>query len=133
MCIQFFFILLKMLDKVCQGQFAMYVLDFRVQIITSPFANCKMNSSYCKYKVVNYTKNLKRFFPKKNLIHPHYIFFAHYILISPHFTCPLHTFIKRNSAYTQSNIAKYKKNALRFLKKKITCSGLKALLLLAYL
>ena len=58
-----FFIFLKMLE-VCQGKFAMYVLDFRVQIINFHFANSKMNSSYCKYKVVNYIKRFEAVFPQ---------------------------------------------------------------------
>ena len=44
----------------------------------SYFANYQVNSSYCVCQVVNYTKNTKQFYPKKNFFHPHYIF-PHYI------------------------------------------------------
>ena len=52
----------------------------RVQIIVSHFANCEVSSGYCNCKVVNHTKNAKQFFPKGNLVCPHYIF-PHYIQV----------------------------------------------------
>ena len=44
----------------------------------------------------------------------------------PHFIHPLYTTIRRNIAYAQNYIAKYKKNALQLLKKKICLQGAKA-------
>ena len=50
----------------------------------------------------------------------------HFSRLYPHFIHPLHTIIRRNIAYTQNYIAKYKKNALQLLKKKICLQGAKA-------
>ena len=36
-----------------------------VRIIASHFTNCGVNSSYCSFKVVNHTKNVKQFFPQQ--------------------------------------------------------------------
>ena len=51
------------------------------------------------------------FFPKEKLIHSHYIF-PYYIQLYPHFNHLLHTVIKRNIAYTQIDIVKWKKCSL---------------------
>ena len=77
----------------------------RVWIITSHFANYKVNSSYCDCKVVNLLKIAKQFFSKGKFNSSKLYFSTLY----PYFIHPLHTIIKRNCTYTQNYITKCKK------------------------
>ena len=80
-------------------------LFFRVWIIASNFANCKVNSSYCDCKVVNHTKIAKQFFSqgKFNLLK------LYFSTLYPYFIHPLHTIIKRNIVHAQNYTTKSKK------------------------
>ena len=79
-CQQIITIIIILLNLL-SGHTQSFKSGFRVQIIASHFTNCKVNSSYCDYNVVNHEKNAKQFFPKENLVHPYYIF-SHIQIIS---------------------------------------------------
>ena len=61
---------------------------------SSPFAKCKVNSSYCDCKVIKHTK----------IVTPLY-----FSTLYPYFIHPLHTIAKRNIAYTKNYTTKCKK------------------------
>ena len=100
-------------------------INFRVQIIVFHFANSELNSSYCDCKFVNHMKNAYQFFPKENLILPHYIF-PYYLHIYPSHT----NIIQRNIANTQNYITKCK-TCFTVLKKKFSFGRVKTSLRLA--
>ena len=62
----------------------------RVWIIASHFTNCKVNSSYCSGKVVNYMKNAKQFFSQRKF-NSSMLDFSTLYPSYPHFTHPLYT------------------------------------------
>ena len=89
-----------------------WLCNDRVQVITSHFANCKVNSNYCNCKVLNYMKNVKQFF-----LHGKFNSSGSYSsTLCPYFIHPLHAIISTNIAYTQNYIAKCKK-CIAILKK----------------
>ena len=99
----------------------------RVWIIALHFANCEVNSSYCKCKVVNHEKNAKHFFPKENLIHPHYIFPHHIQIISTFYSSIAYSFYEKKYSLHPNLYQKMGKNASHFLKKKICLQRAKIL------
>ena len=106
-----------------------FPLSIRVWIIASHFTNRNMNSisSYYDYKVVNHTKNGKQFLYQGKLNS-----FTYFSTLYSYFIDPLHTVIKRNIAYTQNDIAKYRKS-LAIFTKIFACCRLKTSLHSAYL
>ena len=83
-----------------------------VRIIALHFANCKVNSNYCDYKIVNHTKIAKQFFSQGKFNS----FKLYFSKLYPYFIHPLHTIIKRNTTYIQ-NYPKKCKKCLAFLKR----------------
>ena len=76
-------------SRLYQDHFCKYNMYFRIRIITFHFANCKVNSNCSDCIVVNHTKMVKQFFPKRkfnlsNYIFPHNIlnWFIHCTLLS---------------------------------------------------
>ena len=100
----------------------------RIQIITSHFANCEMNSSYCNCKVVNRMKIVKQFYFSLRKIQLVQIIFFH--IISFIFSSTAYYYQKKYCLCRK--LRQKMKNVLQFLKI-FTCGGVKASLRSAYL